>query len=365
MPVVNKPGANGALATKEVAGKPADGQNLMVYNGIPDLHHPAGRHRRTRQPTSTTSTSSPAFSQDDYVLVASGQVRLQDHQGPDRGRAQHHLRHHRRRHRQPAGPGACCSSRPTSRATDVPFDSGKPALTAVLGNQVEVGPIQLGEAMAQIKAGKLTPLAGLLRGAATPSSPTCPPPRNPATTFPWSSTRAIAAPKGTPQGRQGQAARRASRRRSSPMPTRSSTSTTMLTPKEISGEEARTQWKDYAAKYKSPGREVQHQPQRHEVSSVSPRHQRCSRRRRHGRRGRPPARWPAERTRRRAAQPRRGDPPGRSGRARGTAALPPGRWQRGLTRRGRPRARHRRAGRCPWPWASGPPAAPQPGPWPF
>ncbi len=28
MPVVNKPGANGALATKEVAGKPADGQKL-------------------------------------------------------------------------------------------------------------------------------------------------------------------------------------------------------------------------------------------------------------------------------------------------------------------------------------------------
>ena len=32
MPVVNKPGANGALATKEVAGKPADGQNLVLLN---------------------------------------------------------------------------------------------------------------------------------------------------------------------------------------------------------------------------------------------------------------------------------------------------------------------------------------------
>jgi tripartite-type tricarboxylate transporter receptor subunit TctC len=32
MPVVNKPGANGALASKEVAGKPADGQNLLLIN---------------------------------------------------------------------------------------------------------------------------------------------------------------------------------------------------------------------------------------------------------------------------------------------------------------------------------------------
>ncbi|NKX51453.1 tripartite tricarboxylate transporter substrate binding protein, partial [Arthrobacter deserti] len=32
MPVVNKPGANGALALKEVQGKPADGYELATLN---------------------------------------------------------------------------------------------------------------------------------------------------------------------------------------------------------------------------------------------------------------------------------------------------------------------------------------------
>ena len=40
----------------------------------------------------------------------------------------------------------------------MPFDGGAPALTAVLGNQVDVASIQLGEAMPQIKAGKVTPI---------------------------------------------------------------------------------------------------------------------------------------------------------------------------------------------------------------
>ncbi len=48
------------------------------------------------------------------------------------------------------------------QGTDIPFDSGKPALTAVLGNQVELATIQLGEAMPQIEAGKVTPPPCLL-----------------------------------------------------------------------------------------------------------------------------------------------------------------------------------------------------------
>ena len=41
----------------------------------------------------------------------------------------------------------------------VPFDGGAPALAAVLGNQVDVASIQVGEAIENIQSGKLTPLA--------------------------------------------------------------------------------------------------------------------------------------------------------------------------------------------------------------
>jgi tripartite-type tricarboxylate transporter receptor subunit TctC len=72
MPVVNKPGANGALATKEVAGKPADGQNLLLVTAS----------LVTITPLAVTADEAvniddldviTGLSQDDYVLVASTQ----------------------------------------------------------------------------------------------------------------------------------------------------------------------------------------------------------------------------------------------------------------------------------------------------
>jgi tripartite-type tricarboxylate transporter receptor subunit TctC len=44
-------------------------------------------------------------------------------------------------------------------ATAVPFDGGSPALTAVLGNQVAVSTVQIGEAVENIESGKLVPLS--------------------------------------------------------------------------------------------------------------------------------------------------------------------------------------------------------------
>jgi tripartite-type tricarboxylate transporter receptor subunit TctC len=58
------------------------------------------------------------------------------------------------------------------RATAVPFDGGSPTLTAVLGGQVDVGAVQLGEAQEQIEAGYEVPVQ---------------------------QSRAVVAPKGTPQ----------------------------------------------------------------------------------------------------------------------------------------------------------------------
>ena len=41
----------------------------------------------------------------------------------------------------------------------VPFDGGAPALTALLGNQVDTACLQVGEARENIESGKLTPLS--------------------------------------------------------------------------------------------------------------------------------------------------------------------------------------------------------------
>ncbi len=59
----------------------------------------------------------------------------------------------------------------------VPFDGGAPALAAVLGNQVDVASIQVGEAIENIQSGKLTPLA-VFGPTASSTCPRCRPPRS-------------------------------------------------------------------------------------------------------------------------------------------------------------------------------------------
>ncbi|UEL28881.1 tripartite tricarboxylate transporter substrate binding protein [Pseudarthrobacter sp. L1SW] len=246
MPVVNKPGANGALATKEVAGKPADGQELVLLNAslititplavsadeavnIDDLDIIAG------------------LSQDDYVLVASGQSGFKSFKDvTDAGRNVTF---------GTTGVGTGSQLAQTVlfkqagvQGTDVPFDSGKPALTAVLGNQVELATIQLGEAMPQIEAGKVAPLLVFSeeRNAFLPDVPSA---KEAGYDVPVAQYRAVAAPKGTPQDVKDKllAAFRESFKTEA---YQEFNKKNLLTPKEISGEEVTTQWKDYAAKYK-------------------------------------------------------------------------------------------------------------------
>jgi tripartite-type tricarboxylate transporter receptor subunit TctC len=246
MPVVNKPGANGALATKEVAGKPADGQELVLLNAslititplavsadeavnIDDLDIIAG------------------LSQDDYVLVASGQSGFKSFKDvTDAGRNVTF---------GTTGVGTGSQLAQTVlfkqagvQGTDVPFDSGKPALTAVLGNQVELATIQLGEAMPQIEAGKVAPLLVFSeeRNAFLPDVPSA---KEAGYDVPVAQYRAVAAPKGTPQDVKDKllAAFQESFKTEA---YQEFNKKNLLTPKEISGEEVTTQWKDYAAKYK-------------------------------------------------------------------------------------------------------------------
>ena len=246
MPVVNKPGANGALATKEVAGKPADGQELVLLNAslititplavsadeavnIDDLDIIAG------------------LSQDDYVLVASGQSGFKSFKDVTDARRNVTF--------GTTGVGTGSQLAQTVlfkqagvQGTDVPFDSGKPALTAVLGNQVELATIQLGEAMPQIEAGKVAPLLVFSeeRNAFLPDVPSA---KEAGYDVPVAQYRAVAAPKGTPQDVKDKllAAFQESFKTEA---YQEFNKKNLLTPKEISGEEVTTQWKDYAAKYK-------------------------------------------------------------------------------------------------------------------
>jgi tripartite-type tricarboxylate transporter receptor subunit TctC len=246
VPVVNKPGANGALATKEVAGKPADGQELVLLTAslititplavsadeavnIDDLDILAG------------------LSQDDYVLVASpgsGFKSFKDVTGAGRNVTFGTTG---------VGTGSQLAQKVLFKqanvtGTDVPFDSGKPALTAALGNQVELTTIQLGEAMPQITAGKVAPLLVFSedRNTFLPDTPTA---KEAGYDVPVAQYRAVAAPKGTPQDVKDKLL--ASFQDTFKTDTyKEFNKKNMLTPKEISGEEVVKEWKGYAAKYK-------------------------------------------------------------------------------------------------------------------
>lgn len=247
MPVVNKPGANGALATKEVAGKPADGQNLLLVTAS----------LVTITPLAVTAEEAvniddldiiTGLSQDDYVLVASTQSgfkAIKDVTGAGRNITFGTTG---------VGTGSQLAQtvlfkQANVQGTDVPFDSGKPALTAVLGNQVELATIQLGEAMPQIQAGKVAPLLVFSeeRNTFLPDVPTA---KESGYDVPVAQYRAVAAPKGTSQVAKDKLLA-AFKETFKSEAYQEFNKKNMLTPKEISGDEVVTQWKEYAAKYKS------------------------------------------------------------------------------------------------------------------
>jgi tripartite-type tricarboxylate transporter receptor subunit TctC len=194
--VENKPGANGALAAKELAGKAADGHTLMVYNGslayITPLAVAEGEAPDMKNYEVVTGVS-----QDDYVLVTapgSGFKTVED-----LAKAGRPIKFGT----TGVGTGSQLSqellfAQAKIQATDVPFDGGSPTLTAVLGGQVDVGSIQLGEAVEQIEAGKLTPIVTFAdkRVSYLPDTPTA---VEAGYDAPVQQSRAVFAPKGTPQ----------------------------------------------------------------------------------------------------------------------------------------------------------------------
>ncbi|MCR8674561.1 tripartite tricarboxylate transporter substrate binding protein [Micrococcus sp. HG099] len=193
--VVNKPGANGAVATKEVAGKDADGYELVLLNASLITVTPLAVSEGDAVTLDDLDVLK-GLSQDDYVLVASkasGLTTLEDVKDADSMAY------------GTTGVGTASQIAQTVlfaeagvQGTEVPFDSGSPALTAVMGDQVQLATVQLGEAKPQIDAGTVVPILTFAqdRNEFLPDTPTA---TEEGFDVPVAQYRAVAAPKGLPE----------------------------------------------------------------------------------------------------------------------------------------------------------------------
>ncbi|OLF09939.1 Bug family tripartite tricarboxylate transporter substrate binding protein [Actinophytocola xanthii] len=244
--VENKPGANGALAARELAGAKPDGHTLMIYNGslayITPLAVPADEAVDIADYEIVTG-----ISQDDYVLVtapSSGLKTVEDLKGPGRPITYGTTG---------VGTGSQLSqallfAQAGIEATAVPFDGGSPTLTAVLGGQVDVGSIQLGEAVEQIEAGKLTPIVTFAqeRPSYLPDTPTA---VEEGYDTPVQQSRAVFAPGGTPAEVLDRL-RQSFQKAFDSDAYQKFNEDNQLTPNEVDGDELRDQWSGNLDKYR-------------------------------------------------------------------------------------------------------------------
>jgi tripartite-type tricarboxylate transporter receptor subunit TctC len=195
-PVINREGANGALAAAEVAKAEPNGSIIAIQNASLFTITPMAV-----SPDEVTNIDDfdvvGGVSRDDYVLVtnpASGYRTLDDIK-----KATRVVRYGT----TGVGTGAQLSAALLFKTSNVesqavPFDGGAPALAAVLGNQVDVASIQVGEAIENIQSGKLTPLAvfGPDRIEYLPNVPTA---KEQGLDVEVTQYRFMTVPKGTPQ----------------------------------------------------------------------------------------------------------------------------------------------------------------------
>ncbi|WP_262106388.1 tripartite tricarboxylate transporter substrate binding protein [Arthrobacter sp. Marseille-P9274] len=245
MPVVNKPGANGALALKETQGKPADGYELATLNASLVTITPLAVSEAEAVSLDDVEVI-VGLSQDDYVMVASPEAGVKSVEDLTK-------KDNLSFGTTGVGTGsqlaqALLLKQAEIKGTEVPFDSGAPAVTAVLGNQVQVATVQLGEAKAQIDAGKLVPIVvfSTERNKFLQDVPTA---TEEGYDIPVSQYRAMVAPKGTPE----EVKERLKTSFENTFKTEAYqkfNEQNLLTPKEISGEEVISEWTELAKKYK-------------------------------------------------------------------------------------------------------------------
>jgi tripartite-type tricarboxylate transporter receptor subunit TctC len=236
--VENKPGANGTLAARELSAAAPDGHTLMIFNGSLAYITPLAVAAEEAVDVNDYEIIT-GVSQDDYVLVtapSSGFRTVQDLVNAGRPITYGTTG---------VGTGSQLSqallfSQAGMQASAVPFDGGSPTLTAVLGGQVDVGSIQLGEAVEQIEAGTLTPIVTFARERPSylPDTPTA---VEAGYDVPVQQSRAVAAPKGTPPAVLDRL-RVAFQKAFASEAYQQFNADNQLTPNEVSGDELRQQW---------------------------------------------------------------------------------------------------------------------------
>ncbi|AXB42844.1 tripartite tricarboxylate transporter substrate binding protein [Amycolatopsis albispora] len=251
--VENKPGANGALAARELSGKKPNGHTLMVYNGSLAYITPLAVPEKQAIDIADYEVVT-GVSQDDYVLVTapgSGLSTIEDLK-----RAGRPLTYGT----TGAGTGsqlaqALLFAQAGIAGTAVPFDGGSPTMTAVLGGQVDVGAVQLGEASEQIVAGQLKPIVTFAekRPAYLPGTPTA---VEEGYQVPVQQSRAVFAPKGTPVEIL-QRLRLAFQQVFATPAYQKFNQDNLLTPNEVDGAELRRQWTANLERYRAVTRQFQ------------------------------------------------------------------------------------------------------------
>ena len=155
-PVINKSGSNGALAAGELQAAEPDGSTIAIQN--------ASLFAITPLAVSEDEVTSiedfevvQGVSRDDYVMVTnpdSGIASIEDLEAANKKIAYG---------TSGVGTGSQLSCALLLgdlgvEGEDVPFDGGAPALTALLGGQVDAACLQIGEAIENIESKKLVPL---------------------------------------------------------------------------------------------------------------------------------------------------------------------------------------------------------------
>ncbi|PAZ12557.1 ABC transporter substrate-binding protein [Streptomyces sp. SA15] len=154
--VENKPGANGAVGGKEVLGREPDGYSLvMLFQSLMSI----GPHTVVDDDPIEMSDMDviSGLTVEDYVLVVPAKS---DIETLDDLLAKKSVKYGT----TGAGTGselaqALLFGDAGVKAGGIPFDGGAPTVTALLGNQVDVGAVHVAEAAPHLKSEKLRPLA--------------------------------------------------------------------------------------------------------------------------------------------------------------------------------------------------------------
>lgn len=245
VPVLNKPGANGALATEEVAAMAPDGQNLILLNASLITITPLAVSEAEAVNLDELDVLM-GLSQDDYVMIASTASGIENIEDLKNSETKLSFG------TTGVGTGSQLAqelllAQAKIEGTTVPFDSGSPALTAVMGNQVQISTVQLGEAKPQIDAGTVTPLLVFSseRNEFLPDVPTA---IESGYEVPVSQYRAVAAPKGLDEETK-QALVDSIQDAVAKDTYKSFNEQNLLTAHEITGEEVVAEWTNLAQTY--------------------------------------------------------------------------------------------------------------------